>query len=97
MKLPACELIPCISKFCLDEWQDIWDRCDGNKLHSIYPTVGIVKHSKNMSRYDSVPLNILRIGIRHSRLTHSYLLYGDDDHPTWYENLVEFHLQANTY
>jgi len=35
MKLPACELIPCVSKFCLDEWQDIWDCCEGNKLHSI--------------------------------------------------------------
>ena len=76
MKLPARELIPCVSKFCFDEWQDIWDCCEGNKLHSIYPTVGIVKHSKNISRYDSVLLNRLRIG--HSRLTHSYLLSGDD-------------------
>jgi len=48
---------------------------NGNKLHSIYPTVGILKHSKNMSRYDSVLLNRLRIG--HSRLTHSCLLSGD--------------------
>jgi len=39
------------------------------------PSVGIVKHSKNISRYDSVLLNRLRIG--HSRLTHSYLLCGD--------------------
>jgi len=38
MKLPACELMPCVSKFCLYEWQDIWDCCEGNKLHSIYPT-----------------------------------------------------------
>ena len=38
--------------------------------------VGIVKHSKNISRYDSVLLN--RLQIRHSRLTHSYLLSGDD-------------------
>jgi len=75
MKLPARELLPCISNFCLDEWQEIWDCCEGNKFHSIYPTVGIVKHSKNMSRYDSVLLNRLQIG--HSRLTHSYLLYGD--------------------
>jgi len=79
MQLPACELMPSVSKFCLDEWQDIWDCCEGNKLHSIYPTVGIVKHSKNISRYDSVVLNRLRIG--HSRLTHSYLL-NDDDSPT---------------
>ena len=76
IKLPARELIPCVSKFCLDEWQDIWDCCEGNKLNSIYPTVGVVKHSKNISRYDSVLLNRLRIG--HSRLTHSYLLSGDD-------------------
>ena len=61
---------------CLDEWQDIWDCCEGNKLHSIYPTVGIVKHSKNISGYDSVLLNRLQIG--HSLLTHSYLLSGDD-------------------
>jgi len=76
MKLPANELIPCVSRFCLDEWQDIWNCCEGNKLHCIYPTVGIVKHSKNVSRYDSVLLNRLRIG--HSRLTDSYLLCGDD-------------------
>ena len=65
-----------VSKLCLDEWQDIWDCCEGNKLHSIYPTVGIVKYSKNISRYDSVLRSRLRIG--HSRLTHSYLLSGDD-------------------
>jgi len=37
MKLPARELLPCVSNFCLAEWQDIWDCCEGNKLHSIYP------------------------------------------------------------
>ena len=56
MKLRARELIPCVSKFCLDEWQDIWDCCEG--IHSIYPTVGIVKHSKNILHYDSVPYGI---------------------------------------
>jgi len=75
MKLPARELLPCVSNFCLHEWQEIWYCCEGNKLHSIYPTVGIVKHSKNMSRYDSVLPNRLRSG--HSRLTHSCLLCGD--------------------
>jgi len=76
IKIPARELTPYVSKFCLDKWQDTWHCCESNKLHSIYPTVGIVKHSKNMSHYDSVLLNRLRIG--HSRLTHSYLVYGDD-------------------
>jgi len=39
IKLPSRELIPHISKFCLDEWQDIGlrDCCEGNKLNSIYP------------------------------------------------------------
>jgi len=36
----------------------------------------LVKYSKNISRYDSILLNRLQIG--HSRLTHSYLLSGDD-------------------
>ena len=76
MKLPAGELFPQISMFCLNVWQDIWDCCEGNKLHSIYPTVGSLVHSKNMSHYDSVLINRLRIG--HSRLTHSHILCGAD-------------------
>ena len=76
MKLPAGELFPQVSKFCLNEWQEIWDCCEGNKLHFIYPTVGFVEHSKNISYYDSALINRLRIG--HSRLTHSHTLFGDD-------------------
>ena len=46
MKLPARELMPRVSEFCLDERQDIWDCCEVNKLPFIYPTVGNVEHSK---------------------------------------------------
>jgi len=74
MKLPAHELIPCVS--VLFRWQDIWDCCGLNILHSIYPTVGIVEHSKNMSRYDSIQIN--RLHISHCRLTHSHVLCSDD-------------------
>jgi len=74
MKLPARELLPRIFNFCLNEWQEIWDCCEGNKLHSIYPTVAFSSIAK-MSHYDSVLLNRLRIG--HSRLTRSYLSCGD--------------------
>jgi len=28
MKIPAHEIIPYVSKFCLDEWQDMWDCCE---------------------------------------------------------------------
>jgi len=62
MKLPARELLPCVSNFCLAKWQDIWDCCEGSKLGSIYRTVGILKRSKNISHYNSVLLNRLRIG-----------------------------------
>ena len=72
MKLPARELFPRVSKFCLNEW----DCCESNKLHSVYPTVGSVAHSKNMSCYDSVLVNRLRIG--HSQLTQTHTFCGDD-------------------
>ena len=76
MKLPACDLIPRISKFCLKEWQDIWNCCQGNKLHAIYPVVGTAQHNKIRSRCEAVIINRLRLG--HCRLTHSYLMSGDD-------------------
>ena len=37
MKIPAEELLPGICKFCMNECQDIWDCCQGNKLRSLYP------------------------------------------------------------
>ena len=70
MKLPAYDLIPRVSKFCFEEWQDIWNCCPGNKLHAIYPVVGTAQHNKIRSRHESVIIN--------SCLTHSYLLSGDD-------------------
>jgi len=69
MKLPGCDLIPRVSNYCLREWQEIWSNCVNNKLYAIYQTVG-------SSRHESVIMNRLRIG--HTRLTHSYLLSGDD-------------------
>jgi len=76
MKLRVSELFRQVSKFCLNKWQEIWDLCESNKLYSIYPTVGSVAHSKNMSHYNSLLINGLRVG--HSRLTHSHILCGDD-------------------
>jgi len=80
MKLPGCNLIPCVSEFCLEEWQDIWNCCPGNKLHAIYPTVGSAPHGKIPSCHEAVVINRLRLG--HSRLTHSYLLLSGNDQPT---------------
>jgi len=76
MKLPGCDLIPHVSNYCLREWQEIWSNCVNNKLYAIYQTVGSVVHNKRLSRHESVIINRLRIG--HTRLTHSYLLSGND-------------------
>ena len=70
-------LISRVSKFCLDEWQDIWNCYEGNKLHSIHSTVGSIAHSRRISRHDSVLIN--RLQFDHSHLTHSYLFSGHDE------------------
>jgi len=88
MKLPACELLPCVSNFCLTKWQDIWDCCEGNKLHSIYPSVGIFKHSKICpvtSLYYSTDFELVIL----VSLTHTYCV-AMILQPV---GLAEFHLQ----
>ena len=57
MKIPATEYIPGVSQFCLKEWQDIWNCCEGNKLHAIYPNVGRMPHCKNLSQRYAVVIN----------------------------------------
>ena len=74
MKLPAYDLIPRVSKFCMEEWQDIWNCCSGNKLHAIYPDVGTAQHNKICCLREAVIINRLRL----CPLTHSYLMSGDD-------------------
>jgi len=76
MKLPASGMYPRITKLIFDEWQEVWNCCAGNKLHAIRRTVGDYKQKTCLSRRDIVLLNRLRIG--HTRLTHSFLLSGDD-------------------
>ena len=45
-------------------------------MHAIRPAIGYYKQKTGLSRRDTVLLNRLRIG--HTRLTHSFLLSGDD-------------------
>jgi len=54
MKLPASELKPCISRFCLEEWLDIWNCAANNKLHAIYATAGNPVQNNLVSRRDAV-------------------------------------------
>ena len=76
MKLPATDMYPHITKLIFDEWQEVSNCCAGNKVHAIRPTVGDYKQKTCLSRRDAALLNRLCIG--HTRLTHSFLLSGDD-------------------
>ena len=76
MKLQASEFKLCTSRFCLKEWQDIWNSDANNRFHVIYPAVGKCIHNNRVSRQDAVIINRLKIG--HSRLTHTYLLSGGE-------------------
>ena len=51
MRFPAYDLAPYVSKFCLKEWQDIWDACQGNKLYAFFPNVFKVEHSCTAIKY----------------------------------------------
>ena len=44
--------------------KEIWNSCDGNKLHAINPTVGVTKQNDSRSRRDAVILNRLQIVTR---------------------------------
>jgi len=72
---PASEL-PRTRKLISEKWQKSLNNCTGNKLQSIYPTIGVYQHVRSWSRRDAVIIHRLRIG--HTRLTHSYLLSGTD-------------------
>jgi len=69
------DFLPRAKQLMRKEWQEIWNCCDGNKLHAINPTVGVTKQNDSLNRRDAVIL--LRLQIGHTRATHAHL--GDDE------------------
>ena len=65
-KIPYSIFKPSINKFILDQWQTSWNNSIGNKLLEIKPTIG---------EHQSVIRNIC---LGHTRVTHSYLLQGEE-------------------
>ena len=58
------------------KWQSQWDEGVNNKLHEIHPQFGFwPEGSQIISREESV---LKRIRIGHTRLTHFFLLTGED-------------------
>jgi len=72
MRFPVSDLLTCVNQLCAKEWQQLWNQCTSNKLHSVQPVVGR-SVSSSLGCYDSVLINRLRIG--HTRLTN--LLKGE--------------------
>ena len=75
IKIPYSDFKPSISKYIRDIFQSLWDEQTNNKLHEIKSSVGLSVLSSR-KRYEQTILRRCRIG--HSRLTHGYLLNGED-------------------
>ena len=54
VKVSAMDYLPRAKLLMYKEWQEIWNCCDGNKLHAINPTVGVTKLNGSLSRKDAV-------------------------------------------
>ena len=48
VKVSAMDFLPCARLLMRIEWQEIWNCCDGNKLHAINLTVGVTKQNDSL-------------------------------------------------
>ena len=76
MKIPAADLVPCVTKLISEKRQHFWNSWTGNKLQAIRPTVS--GHQQKSSLYCQYEVITNRLRIGHTRCTHSYLLSGAD-------------------
>ena len=77
-KIPFSNFKPSINKYILEERQTSWNNSIGNNLLYIKPTIGEYQSVVRNIRREEVVLARLRLG--HTRVTHSYLLQGEE-HP----------------
>ena len=76
MPIPYADFKRYINEFVKSKWQSQWDEAIDNKLHSIQPRLGKWPGASRQIRREETVLTRVRIG--HSRLTHSYLMKGED-------------------
>ena len=74
--VPYTDFRPKIKKYIFNLKQEHWNTKIENKFYEIEPSVTTKFYSHSFSRRDQVILTRCRIG--HSRVTHSYLLNGED-------------------
>ena len=75
-KIPFSNFKPSINKYILEEWQTSWNNSIGNKLLDIKTTIGEYQSVVRNIRREEVVLARLLLG--HTRVTHSYLLQGEE-------------------
>ena len=75
-KISFSNFKPSINKYILEEWQTLWNNSIGNKLLDIKPTIGEYQSVVRNIRKEEVVLARLSLG--HTRVTHSYLLQGEE-------------------
>ncbi|XP_023210480.1 uncharacterized protein LOC111613365 [Centruroides sculpturatus] len=76
MPIEGGDLKLVVKKRLAERWQNMWNAQIHNKLHEIKPNIENWTHNKQYDRRSEVILTRLRIG--HTRLTHLYLLKGED-------------------
>ena len=74
-EVPVPDILAYIKRKVKDKWADAWHNIEDNKkLRGIQPTIKL--NDWSLERKDAVKLTRLRIG--HTRLTHSFLLVGEE-------------------
>jgi len=49
VKVSVTDFLPRAKLLMRKEWQEIWNCCDGNKLHAINLTLGVTKQNGSLS------------------------------------------------
>lgn len=75
-KAPPTDARPLLISYVMNRWQTEWDRQTSNKLHEIHPNIRCRLTRNFENRWNQVVYTRCRIG--HTRLTHSFLLKGEE-------------------
>ena len=75
-KIPFSNFKPSINKYSLEEWQISWNNSIGNKLLDIKTTIG--EYQSVVQNIRKVEVVLARHCLGHTRVTHSYLLKGEE-------------------
>ena len=76
-RVPYTDLKVKTKEYINQKWQNFWDKYPNNKLYKVKPIIGNWNMCPvKLNRKEEVILTRLHIG--HTKLTHSYLLLGEE-------------------